>query len=785
MFFWLKNNWKKTALLAFFLFAFSFVSFNFALAQELPASIPAPKDGDVCSSSPSCPEKLKTNDLSNHATYNAANNIWIATYPNGSQDYFDTNGNRTESIISNSGIGKKTTTTYDETGEVLNSKTENTLGLGSFLSGFASSALEAVFGFFLSILLYITNLVFVFGSWMVDFAFDLNSRLMKMPIILSGWSFARDFANLGFVLGILVISFATIIRQRQYGMQSLLFKFIQTAILINFSLVICGVLIDFAGIVTAYFLNEALVNQSDISSAFGKLLNIDNLNGVNLSSLSGMKTATALSASFVVNVASLIFVILFTAFSAIFLIGLSIMLVYRFIALSFLLILAPLAWFTGIFPKINYSGAWWSSFIRWTFFAPVSSFFIFLSIRSLTGVEFSSPSSSTGAAFGAMTIIQNGLGQIGGMIVILGFLFGSMMAADKFGIQGAKGTINWANWVKNGATNWLRNTSSKAALGTGRFAYGQTIGRSGVGKGIENWAKNTIKSEKSGRLGLLTAKTVLGVKKRTTDTIFENYKKEAKNLSPDQISASARIARDPVKKAALQELLAEKGKLDKYPEYINPTLFEKYGGDVKKLSSSNILYSTSKNKKDPDAKSVVDAIGELTKIEKNNPEEFSKAISSLEESLVKALSEMKTEDIKKGAWLDIAEKGMGSGMSEDAWKKEGGRDAFYRAISRIKPKEFNAMTKGFSQKDRNVFANRTALALINKSLSEDKKIKFDENIIFQKDITKENIFTEAEKKSTPSNPELLKHLKNINTLTADDSGGEKKEEEEKSEEKKK
>ncbi|MFA5173166.1 MAG: hypothetical protein WC435_02090 [Candidatus Paceibacterota bacterium] len=777
MFFWLKNNWKKTALLSFFFVIFSF-SFNFVLAQETAT----PTNGQTCSSFPSCPSGVPKD-----ATFNKEKNAWDYSYSTGvgeaistGHDYYSyPEGKKisTDDDLLGSGVSRKDT--ISESGDL---KTEYT-GEG-FISGFASFAMEGVFGFFLNVLSYITNVVFIFGSWLIDFAFSLNSRLMKMPIIKNGWSFARDFANLGFVLGILVISFATIIRQKQYGMQSLLFKFIQTAILINFSLVICGVLIDFAGIVTAYFLNNALISQPDISSAFSKLLDINKLYEVDFSSLSAGQKASALSASFMVGISTLLFSVLFTAFSAIFLIGLSIMLIYRFIFLSFLLILAPLAWFTGIFPKINYSGAWWNSFLRWTFFAPVSSFFIFLSIQSLTGGSVSSGASSSGAeaALSGKIMIVNGLGQIGNMIVVLGFLFGSMMVADRFGINGAKGTMSWANWVKDGTTNWLRRTRSKAVLGTGRFAYGQTIGRSGVGKRMEDWAKGEIKSEKASRLGLLTAKTVLGFKKRTSDTIFENYKKEAKNLSPEQISASARMARDPVKKAALQELLAEKGKLDKYPEYIDPLLFQKYGGDVDKITSSNILLSLAKDKKDETAKSVSESIKNLVNVDEKKNDELNDVITDFEESLVKALSTMKTADIQKGSWFDILEKGLQSGMTEDMWNKRG-KQAAYRAISKLKPKEYSNIVKKASAENRSVMANRTLLAISGLAPKDfEDSIKTSD---FSKNRVVLNAINKKREEGGDVNSELRKYiLKSLNSAGSDDFGEEKKGGEEKGEEKK-
>ena len=67
-----------------------------------------------------------------------------------------------------------------------------------------------------------------------------------------------SFTNLGFVLAIIVIAFATIFRIQSYAMKQVLWKLIVAALLVNFSLVIAGAFINIADNVTSSFNNKIL-----------------------------------------------------------------------------------------------------------------------------------------------------------------------------------------------------------------------------------------------------------------------------------------------------------------------------------------------------------------------------------------------------------------------------------------------------------------------------------------------------------------------------------------------
>ena len=67
--------------------------------------------------------------------------------------------------------------------------------------------------------------------------------------VVKGWAIVRDLCNMFFILILLVIAFATILRVEGYDIKKMVPKLIIMAILINFSKTICGLIIDAADLV--------------------------------------------------------------------------------------------------------------------------------------------------------------------------------------------------------------------------------------------------------------------------------------------------------------------------------------------------------------------------------------------------------------------------------------------------------------------------------------------------------------------------------------------------------
>ncbi|HOK35187.1 MAG TPA: hypothetical protein PLL80_00295 [Candidatus Pacearchaeota archaeon] len=75
-------------------------------------------------------------------------------------------------------------------------------------------------------------------------------------IIKAGLDITLPFANMFFILILIVIAIATILRVESYGMKKLLPTLIIIALLVNFTPVICGFIVDFSNIMMNYFLRN-------------------------------------------------------------------------------------------------------------------------------------------------------------------------------------------------------------------------------------------------------------------------------------------------------------------------------------------------------------------------------------------------------------------------------------------------------------------------------------------------------------------------------------------------
>ena len=89
-------------------------------------------------------------------------------------------------------------------------------GLISWITGAATSFIALIANY---IMAFIAGVFILFASWLIDFALALNSQVMNIGAVKVGWVIVRDIANLGFVLGIILIAFSTIIRSHTFPLK--------------------------------------------------------------------------------------------------------------------------------------------------------------------------------------------------------------------------------------------------------------------------------------------------------------------------------------------------------------------------------------------------------------------------------------------------------------------------------------------------------------------------------------------------------------------------------------
>lgn len=290
-------------------------------------------------------------------------------------------------------------------------------------------------------------LILTGGAFLVKLGLQFNDNIFTAPAVQIGFSVSLAIANLGFVLGIIIIAIATIIRNQTYGIKQLLWKLVMMAILVNFGLVITAPIVGFAGSMSTYF-----INATSPSSATGgydgyvnTMMNAFNPQAVNDAPAAGSTSASSMSGAvcahwflngvfnpFVPDASTLyavckvagipttnsqdylwqstmalFFDIAFSGIAAFTFLCLAILLIIRYLMLGGLLIVLPLAWLTYVFPKFDNSfSKWWNTFIKWVLFPPLALFFIYLafSTAALTGNPGSTNTTASAVSYTATVI---------------------------------------------------------------------------------------------------------------------------------------------------------------------------------------------------------------------------------------------------------------------------------------------------------------------------------------------------------------------------------------------
>ena len=313
---------------------------------------------------------------------------------------------------------------------------------------------------------------------------------LRNAAVALGWPIARDFANIIIVLGFVAIAVATILRFKDYEAKALLVKLIIAALLVNFSLVICGLVIDASHIAMRNFLNT---NQTFIQGVTEQFEIIDGAVGDNT------VTVTSFGLTIISTlVVGLMRVVVYALFIMLFL--------FRVIALWILVILSPIAFVCYVFPITKKVwDMWWSNFIQWVIVGIPGAFFLYLSKQIGDAQLLAPPRLPNGIPDGLEAIGQGFTNLfmflVPGLFLVVGFIFSLQISA--MGGSVATGVASKVGgYAKAGgkwAGKWAADNSGATRL-KDRAVYGMnTLGeRVGVlnrGTADAHWKKTTRASQ--------------------------------------------------------------------------------------------------------------------------------------------------------------------------------------------------------------------------------------------------------------------------------------------------
>ncbi len=365
------------------------------------------------------------------------------------------------------------------------------MAISLLLPNLSSAGVAAVLGNAVGGILFLilfTPFIFLFEIEMIILPIIAQfNNFTHIDGITNGWKILRDLSNMFFIVVLLLMSFATILKMQTYGYKELLKNLIIMAILINFSKTIAGLIIDIGQVVMLTFVSAIKdVAAGNLTAAFGtdELMKLD-------TESSGFgdgagDVASIVLAYFLAGIMILLASVIVMVFI--------IMLVMRIIVLWILVVVSPIAFLANTFPATKqYFNQWLGTLFKEVMIGPVLIFFLWLSLSILKtdmGAEFKKAGSSaeqTNDSAGDQ--METGIGNhsitdagkwenILRYIISIAMLVGALKMTKSFGSMAGSVGSKWGEAAgKKIASTYYKGTSGAGGLrgGVSRLAFGTTI----------------------------------------------------------------------------------------------------------------------------------------------------------------------------------------------------------------------------------------------------------------------------------------------------------------------
>lgn len=314
----------------------------------------------------------------------------------------------------------------------------------------------------------IFDLFVLLGAFLITLGLKLTAQVYNFNAVQSGFAVTLSIANLGFVLALIIIAIATILRRETYGYKQTLWRLIAMAILINFGLVITAPIVGFANGISSYFTNSIQGGTAGISAFTTNMANQLQVGAAQQAPTLDSQNSPA--DTFAQALLSLVFTIIFKFVVVMAFFTLGILLFLRFIWLAVLLIVLPFAWITWIFPSLSHEFSnWWQKFIHWTFFSPAALFFIWLAMNISQGfIKSASTGSTAGGALASATGLPGVVDQLANNIIVVGIMIGGLLAASKLAGGAGSFAVKQAKSVSGAIQGYVGRKTRSGARTLGR-----------------------------------------------------------------------------------------------------------------------------------------------------------------------------------------------------------------------------------------------------------------------------------------------------------------------------
>jgi hypothetical protein len=465
---------------------------------------------------------------------------------------------------------------------------------------FANIGTGYVYPAFAYLLEAISALIGQLLLWAIDLLIQVSkyNSFLDSNVVSVGWVLVRDVANMFFILIMLVIAFGTMLKIEAYSWKKLLPRLILTALLVNFSKTFIGLLIDFSQVIMLTFVNGY---AAAAGGNFMKLFQIEELFksyalspqdiDVSLGGNVEFKVLMGFALGTIMLGISLIVILVFVA-----------ILLFRIITLWILIVLSPLAFLLGTFPKgQEYYGQWWKQLQGQIIVGPMVAFFLWLSLAALGGGNNNAQiayESAKGQDLKILPAIDTSTeagkwDNMASFAISIAMLLMSLQMIQQLGVAGAGLASGALSTIKSKAKGLAKKLAVPVALGVATGGVGSGLLALGglkvaqfaggkVKEGVKEWYDIKKQEIKTGILGRakegkftmgLGAYSMYKMKMRQRKELAESKEKivaeplvgrlkdearaRAAGLTDAQIKAGARVSNEEAMVLAEQDKTRE------------------------------------------------------------------------------------------------------------------------------------------------------------------------------------------------------------------------------------
>ena len=220
-----------------------------------------------------------------------------------------------------------------------------------------------------------TLLNFVASPGFISFSYTRPDN----PVVKAGLEITQPLANIILVVVFIFVALAIALDLAGYGTKKTFAWLILIALLINFTPVICGLIIDAGNVVMFHFLKGLEKGVGEIvgglTGDFGELLRglAIAFSGPNVK----LEYTSRCIAHIILNISLAIAFFLFVA-----------LFLMRYLALWVLVILSPIAFICLILPATKkFWTLWWNNFFQWTIIGIPCAFFLWLAVSTFGNLQ--------------------------------------------------------------------------------------------------------------------------------------------------------------------------------------------------------------------------------------------------------------------------------------------------------------------------------------------------------------------------------------------------------------